>query len=90
MHILRRVAKKLALVMISYGVCNAICFPTTDIILRKSSIDSFSFVEYCHNQEWVTLCDRENEWTDEDALVICKQADQYTGNDTMSSTMCDV
>ena len=56
----------------------------TDIVLEDSSIESFSFVEYCHQQKWVTLCDREEEWTVEDATVVCKQAKQFTGDEVTS------
>ncbi|CAI8016595.1 hypothetical protein GBAR_LOCUS10167, partial [Geodia barretti] len=46
-----------------------------DIILSESTRESFSIVEYCKDfMGWVILCDEGNEWTLEDATVVCRQA----------------
>ena len=50
-------------------------FSRADIILTESTRESFSIVEYCKEfKEWVILCDKGNEWTLEDATVVCRQA----------------
>ena len=47
----------------------------SDIILSESTRESFSIVEYCKDfMGWVILCDEGNEWTLEDATVVCRQA----------------
>ena len=45
-----------------------------DLILTESTIEPFSIVEYCKSsKEWVILCDKSNEWTLDDATVVCRQ-----------------
>ena len=47
----------------------------SDIILSESTRKSFSIVEYCKDfEQWVILCDEGNEWTLNDATVVCRQA----------------
>ena len=49
-------------------------------------MNSLEIVDYCNNnQAWVTLCDGENEWTAEDAMVVCRQVG-YTGEYSSCST----
>jgi hypothetical protein len=46
-----------------------------DIILTESTRESFSIVQYCKDfKQWVILCDEGNDWTLEDATVVCRQA----------------
>ena len=50
-----------------------------DIILTESTRESFSIVQYCKDfEQWVMLCDEgNNEWTLEDATVVCRQAGRF-------------
>ena len=54
----------------------SLLFSRVDIILSESTRKSFSIVEYCKDfKQWVILCDKgNNEWTFEDATVVCRQA----------------
>ena len=50
-------------------------FSRADIVFTESTRESFSIVEYCKDfKEWVILCDEGNEWTLNDATVVCRQA----------------
>ena len=54
---------------------NHILCSHSDIILTEITRNSFSIVEYCkESEQWVILCDKGNEWTLQDATVVCRQA----------------
>ena len=58
----------------------------SDIILTKSTSQTFYIVEYCkESTQWVTLCDKSDKWTIEDATVVCTQAGRSGKNNCVFS-----
>ena len=67
------------MVSAEYHKENHILCSHADIILTESTRESFSIVQYCKDfKQWVILCDEgNNEWTLEDATVVCRQAGRF-------------
>ena len=53
---------------------------SADVLISSEKLrDLLSPVQYCmDSDDWVTLCDVRDNWTRNDATVICRQSGRYS------------